>query len=277
MKNFYLTIDLEEWYHLLYFKDITELRGNDFFIFKLEEILNLLDKYNIKSTFFVLAELARNYPDIIKKIYSRGHEISCHGLNHDLVSNKTLEQFKLELIHAKTIIEDIINDTVLGYRAPCFSLSDDSLKELSRLGFKYDSSFIKFSNHKLYGQLKMEGYQYTGDLRLMNTNNFTEFQVPTTKFLWFEIPFSGGGYLRIIPWFLFKKIFKSELDKKNEYQIFLHPFELYTGKFKLPIKTGLFSKLRFHINRRKNIYKVEQLIKIALEKGYSFKTMKEVL
>tara|TARA_B100001939_G_scaffold345735_1_gene363010 strand:+ start:14861 stop:15694 length:834 start_codon:yes stop_codon:yes gene_type:complete len=277
MKNFYLTIDLEEWYHLLYFRDATNFKGDDFFIYKTKEILNLLDKYNVKSTFFVLAELAQNHPSIIKEIHSKGHEISCHGLNHDLVSNKTLKQFKLELIEAKAIIEDIINDTVLGYRAPCFSISDDSLKELSRLGFKYDSSYIKFSNHRLYGQLKMEGYQYNSDLRLTNTNNFTEFQVPTTKFLSFEVPFSGGGYLRIIPWFLFKMIFKSELDKKNEYQIFLHPFELYSGKFILPIKTGLLSKLRFNINRRKNIYKVEKLIKIAIRKGYSFKTMKEAL
>lgn len=277
MKNFYLTIDLEEWYHLLYFKEATNLKGNDFFIFKLEEILNLLDKYSIKSTFFVLAELAKNHPDIIKKIYSKGHEISCHGLNHDLVSNKTLKQFKLELIEAKSIIENIINDTVLGYRAPCFSLSDDSLKELSRMGFKYDSSFIKFSNHRLYGQLEMKGYKYKSDLRLINKYNFTEFQIPTSNFLGFEVPFSGGGYLRLIPWPLFKKIFKKEISRRKEYQIFLHPFELYSGKFSLPIKTALLSKFRFNINRRRNIHKVEQLIKIAIDKGYSFKTMKEIL
>lgn len=277
MKNFYLTIDLEEWYHLLYFKKETNLQGDDFFIYKLQEVLKLLDKYNIKSTFFVLAELARNHPNIIKEIHSKGHEISCHGLNHDLVSNKTLSQFKSELEEAKTTLEDIINEPVLGYRAPCFSLSDDSLMELSTLGFKYDSSFIKFSNHKLYGQLKMEGYQRKSDLRLVNQNNFLEFQIPTSNFLGFEVPFSGGGYLRLIPWFLFKIIFKTEISKRKEYQVFLHPFELYSGKFSLPIKTNLLSKLRFNINRRRNIYKVEQLIKIAIDRGYRFKTMKELL
>ena len=277
MKNFYLTIDLEEWYHLLYFKDITNFQGEDFFIHELKEILNLLDRYKIKSTFFVLAELAKNYPSIIKEIHSKGHEISCHGLNHDLVSNKTLKQFKTELTEAKAIIEEIINDKILGYRAPCFSLSDEGLKELYDLGFKYDSSFIKFSNHKFYGELKMEGYKRESDLRLRNKNNFFEFQVPTTKFLKYEIPFSGGGYLRIIPWFFFKKIFKSELQKRNEYQIFLHPFELFSGYFKLPIKANLLPKLRFYINRKKNIFKVEKLIKIALNKGYVFKTMKEAI
>lgn len=277
MKNFYLTIDLEEWYHLLYFKKETDLQGDDFFIYKLQEVLKLLDKYNIKSTFFVLAELARNHPNIIKEIHSKGHEISCHGLNHDLVSNKTLSQFKAELEAAKTTLEDIINEPVLGYRAPCFSLSDDSLKELSTLGFKYDSSFIKFSNHKLYGQLKMEGYQRKSDLRLVNQNNFLEFQIPTSNFLGFEIPFSGGGYLRLIPWILFKIIFKKEISRREEYQIFLHPFELYSGKFSLPIKTDLLSKFRFNINRRRNIHKVEQLIKIAIDKGYRFRTMKEIL
>jgi len=277
MKNFYLTIDLEEWYHLLYFKTITNFRGENYFIFHLQQILDLLDKYNIKSTFFVLAEIAKTHPTIIKKIHSKGHEIACHGLNHDLVSNKTVEKFKSELIEAKSILEDITNESIIGYRAPCFSLSDDSLRELSGIGFKYDSSFIKFSNHRLYGQLTMQGYERKSELRLANENNFIEFQIPTTKLFKYEIPFSGGGYLRIIPWFIFKSIFKSELGKKSEYLIFLHPFELYPGKFNLPIKTDLLSKLRFHINRRKNIYKVEKLIKIALEKGYSFKTMKEVL
>lgn len=277
MKSFYLTIDLEEWYHLLYFKERTNLKGEDFFIFNLKEILRLLDKYKIKSTFFVLAELAKNHPSIIKEIYAKGHEIACHGLDHDLVSNKTLNQFKSELTEAKSIIEYIINDDVLGYRAPCFSLSDDGLKVLSDLGFKYDSSFIKFSNHKLYGQLKMEGYQRKSDLQLSNEKKFVEFQIPTTKFLGFQIPFSGGGYLRIIPWFLFKRIFKSELSKKMEYQIFLHPFELYSGEFNLPIKTNLLSQLRFYINRKKNIFKVEQLIKIALKEGYIFKKMNEAL
>lgn len=277
MKNFYLTIDLEEWYHLLYLKKITNLQGEDFFIYQLGEVLRLLEKYDIRSTFFVVAELAKKHPSIIKKIHSKGHEISCHGLNHDLVSNKTLEQFKTELVEAKTIIEDIVNDQVLGYRAPCFSLSDDGLKELSELGFKYDSSYIKFSNHALYEELKMEGFQWKSDIRLTNKNNFFEFQIPTTKLLGFEIPFSGGGYLRLIPWFFFKRIFKSEISKKKEYQVFLHPFELYSGEFNLPIKVNLLSKLRFNINRRRNIYKVERLIKIAKDKGYTFKTMKEAL
>ena len=277
MKLFYLTIDLEEWYHLLYFSDVTDFKGEDFFIHKLEEILKLLEKYNIKSTFFVLGELAKKYPKIIKEIHSKGHEISCHGLNHKLVSNKTLKEFITELTTAKSIIEGITNERVLGYRAPCFSLSDESLGELIKIGFKYDSSFIKFSNHKLYGQLSMKGFQRKSDLRLINSKNFTEFQIPTTRFWKFQIPFSGGGYLRIIPWFLFKKIFSRELDKKEEYQIFLHPFELYSGEFKLPIKTSILSQFRFYINRKKNINKVEQLIIIAKNKGYVFKRMKEVI
>ena len=59
-KKFYLSIDLEEWYHLLYFKKYTNFRGEDFFIFKINEFLNFLNKRQIKATFFVLAELAEN-------------------------------------------------------------------------------------------------------------------------------------------------------------------------------------------------------------------------
>ena len=277
MKNFYLTIDLEEWYHLLYLKNETDFKGEDFFIFKLEEILSILEKHNIRATFFVLAELAEKHPHIIREIHSKGHEISCHGLNHDLITNKTLDQFTRELKKAKSLIEDIIKSPISGYRAPCFSLTDQTLAKLLDIGFKYDSSFIKFSNHKLYGKLKMSDYRRISNLRLINSKKFIEFQIPTTKIGKFEIPFSGGGYLRIIPWFLFKIIFKRELDKNTEYQIFLHPFELYSGKFKLPFRKDLHSLFRFYFNRRRNIYKVDKLIKIALSKGYNFKVMKEVI
>ena len=58
-KKFYLSIDLEEWYHLLYFKKYTNFRGEDFFIFKINEFLNFLNNRQIKATFFVLAELAK--------------------------------------------------------------------------------------------------------------------------------------------------------------------------------------------------------------------------
>ena len=138
MKKFFLTLDFEDWYHLEYFKEIRKNQAFDFFIFKLDEFFNFLDNHDIKITVFVVAELALKYPDIIKKISNNGHEIACHGLDHDLVYNKSYLDFKNELIKAKKILEDIIKMPVYGYRAPCFSMMDERLEVLRDLKFKYD-------------------------------------------------------------------------------------------------------------------------------------------
>ena len=273
-KKFYLSIDLEEWYHLLYFKKYTNFRGEDFFIFKINDFLNFLNKRQVKATFFVLAELAEKYPSIIKQIYDNGHEIACHGYNPGLVYKKSVDQFVNELIKAKKIIEEIIEDKIYGYRAPCFSLTNETLSKLHSIGFRYDSSYIKFSNHKLYSELNMSTFKRLNSILLKSKNtDFYEFQIPTTKKNNINIPITGGGYLRIIPFVIFRYLFNLELKKRNEYMLFLHPFELYPGKFKLPIKTSLKDKLRYSYGRCSNLKKLSNLLELAKKMNYEFVLM----
>jgi polysaccharide deacetylase family protein (PEP-CTERM system associated) len=273
-KTFYLSIDLEEWYHLLYFKKYTNFRGEDFFILKINEFLEFLSCRQIKATFFVLAELAEKYPSIIKRIYDKGHEIACHGYNHGLVNEKSVDEFVLELIKAKKILEDIIDDKIYGYRAPCFSLTNDTLSKLYSLGFRYDSSYIKFTDHKLYSELDMTKYKRLNSILLKSEDKeFFEFQIPTTRINKFNIPISGGGYLRIIPFVVFRFLFKFELNRRNEYLLFLHPFELFPGKFILPINTSLIDELRFSYGRNSNLKKLSKLLILAKKMNYEFAVM----
>ena len=270
-KKFYLSVDLEEWYHLLYFKKYTNFKGKDFFIFKINEFLFFLKDRHIKATFFVLAELAKKHPSIIKQIYNDGHEIACHGYNHGLVTEKSVDQFINELTKAKKILEEIIDDKIYGYRAPCFSLTNNKLSKLYSIGFSYDSSYIKFSNHKLYSELNMSKYKRLNSILLKKKNTkFFELQIPTTRINNFNIPISGGGYLRIIPFIIFRYLFKLELKKRNEYMLFLHPFELYPGKFKLPIKPSLIDNLRFSYGRYSNLKKLSNLLDLAKQMNYEF-------
>ena len=273
-KKFYLSIDLEEWYHLLYFKKYTNLKGKDFFIFKINEFLNYLNVRDIKATFFVLAELAEKHPSIIREIYKNGHEIACHGYNHELIIEKTENQFVNELIEAKNIIEEIISDKIYGYRAPCFSLTNNALSKLFSIGFRYDSSYIKFSNHKLYNELNMSSFKRLNSILLKSKDEeFFEFQIPTTMIYDYNIPISGGGYLRFIPFIIFRYFFIRELKKRNEYMLFLHPFELYSGKFNLPIKPFLKDRLRYSYGRSTNLNKLTKLLILAKELDYEFVLM----
>mgnify|MGYP006159121481 CR=1 FL=1 len=275
MKKFFLTLDFEEWYHLEYFKEIRKNQGFDFFIFKFDDFFNFLNHHDIKITVFVVAELALKYPKIIKKISNHGHEIACHGLDHDLVYNKSCLDFKNELIKAKRILEDIIHMPVYGYRAPCFSMMDERLEVLKELKFKYDSSYIKFSQHKLYKTLKLNDF-IKKDHLIYEKNSFFEFEIPTLNiFNILKLPISGGGYFRILPSFIFNYFFKLYSRKNKNFNFFIHPFELDDSEIQIN-NTSFKNKLRFNYGRKNNFKKLMKFI-ISIKSDYKFSRLMDEL
>lgn len=274
MKKFFLTLDLEEWYHLDYFKDKKFARKAEF-IHHLTPFFDLLDIYSIKITVFVLAELAVEYPELIKMIASRGHEIACHGFDHELLYNKTNEQFRQQVIKAKQVLSDISGQEINGYRASCFSMDREKLNILKEIGFKFDSSYIRFSQHSLYRQFNLDGYVKIDDLIYMN-DNFFEFEIPTLKVAKFCLPISGGGYFRLIPQPVFRYFFNRFARHHKNFTFYIHPFELYYKKIDL-IDVDFKTKLRFNIGRKNLLRKLEKFILEIQKKGYQFMTMDQFI
>jgi peptidoglycan/xylan/chitin deacetylase (PgdA/CDA1 family) len=82
-------------------------------------ILDLLDRYNFKATFFVVAEKAKLYPEIVKECLKRGHRIACHDLDHKITSNfRRYKSLFREIGEAQRILKDIIGKTPRLYRPP---------------------------------------------------------------------------------------------------------------------------------------------------------------
>ena len=106
-------------------------------------LLDLYDKYGVKATFFYTGHIAKLYPDVVRKAYDRGHEVGSHGLTHevdqafDVLSPK--EQLS-HLIQSKQILEDIIGDKVVSFRAPAARVDKGFPEILHEAGFKVDSS-----------------------------------------------------------------------------------------------------------------------------------------
>lgn len=106
-----------------------------------------------KATFFCLGWVAKHYPRLITEIHARGHEIACHSYDHRVITAISPEKFREDVRRSKEILEDLTGDTVLGYRAPSFSITDDTLWALEILaeeGFLYDSSIFPI-HHDRYG------------------------------------------------------------------------------------------------------------------------------
>lgn len=143
-----LSFDVEEWHHRTAFQKLVEKQNINTLGSALEGvkvILNLLDKYEHKATFFVLGEVAVGYPEIPQMIHERGHEIGYHGYSHKELDKITFQEFEVDLKNTVREIDRIVGVKPVGYRAPRFSLNKNTcwvLDTLNRHKFKYDSSIF---------------------------------------------------------------------------------------------------------------------------------------
>ena len=140
-----LTIDVEDWFHILN-ANIPDINKWDELPSIVTEgvlkILDILDEYENKATFFVLGWIAKKYPFLIKEIYERGHEIASQSYNHKKLYLMSRKEIVKDIKIGKEILENIIGEKVVGYRAPGFSAKGyiELLNVLIDLRFIYDAN-----------------------------------------------------------------------------------------------------------------------------------------
>ncbi len=204
-----LTFDIEEWFvYQLYDKG-----GKGYYLpiinSYLDCLLDLLDTKNMKATFFCLGIIAKEYPDVIRKIAYRKHEIGCHSYQHLPVNRMNNKRFKQDTHQAISLLEDSTGERICGYRAPAFSIADTNywiLDILVEQGIEYDCS--SFPSHRSYIQTEPMSKQ-TPYLIKHNGCYLKEFPIYTKTIGNCHFPFSGGSYFRIMPYQLIKQ-FTSE-------------------------------------------------------------------
>jgi len=203
-----LTFDIEEWYiYELYPKGG---RGyyvpiiNDY----LDKILDLLDEIDSKATFYCLGSVARTDPKVITKIANRGHEIGCHSNNHLLIHQMTSSDFKKDTHQAIDTLEQIIGQKIEYYRAPAFSITENTqwaLEILIEEGITCDSSIFpatrRFGGFPTFKAMKPSVIEING-------KSLMEFPINFVTVLNLKLMFSGGGYFRLFPYWLVKYLMK---------------------------------------------------------------------
>jgi len=235
------------------------------------KILDLLDKYNVKATFFVLGWIAERKPELVKEIHSRGHEIASHGYGHIINYELSREEIYEDIKKSKELLESITGDKVVGYRAPNFSVTQDVIDALTTLGFEYDSSYHPFSGNQRYGQL---GTNEKGIFKM--NENLTEIPMSVWKNKFFELSIAGGGYFRLYPYHLFRTLASSYL-KKNDYMImYFHPWEFDPEQPR--VKDVKFSySFRHYVGLETTLLKLDKFISESLEKGINFRKISNLL
>jgi polysaccharide deacetylase family protein (PEP-CTERM system associated) len=274
------TVDVEDGISLAMFHDFgVETPQTDRVVTHTRTILNLLEEYQTKGTFFVLGKVAEDFSFLIKEIAAGGHELGVHGYHHYPFFKMSREMAFEEISSAKKLIEDISGAEVLGHRAPAFSITPETkwgLDVIAEAGFTYDSSIMPIDG-KRYG---WPGYNL--DIcKITTPSGYELIEVPmsVSKILGKELPVCGGGYLRLYPYSLTKWSFE-KISRERPVILYMHPYELDTERypdyyFEQLNKVSFKKKLRMKSMwwNRKSVYsKLEFLLK-----NYYFGTVKELL
>ena len=272
MRHAWMTVDLEEWYDLDYLKDYKLSDSPVRVVPQIFDFLDMLDREGVKATFFCVAEIAKANADILCEIVRRGHALGCHGLDHQLLTGKTAEQFEREAAEAKRIIESVTGTKVTGYRASCFTMDRRKLEICRKLGYTYDSSKIRFKQHPLYRDLDLFDFVETEDLVHIH-EGFSEYEVPTLDIGKYSIPISGGGYMRLFPYPVMRVLLSLYARKHENFLIYVHPFELTDCRLPLPKGLGAATKFRCLVGRKGNLKKLTKIIRRLKKMGAEFTTL----
>jgi polysaccharide deacetylase family protein (PEP-CTERM system associated) len=269
-----MTVDVEDYFQVSAFAESIEQKDWDSHPLRVEnnthKILDMFDESNQKATFFVLGWVAERQKELVLEISKRGHEVACHGYSHQLVYNQSREVFKEETIRAKAILEDIIQQPVLGYRAASYSITEKSkwaLDILAESGFVYDSSIFPV-RHDRYGMPDTPEHPYK--LETPAGHSIIEFPLSTAKIINYRLPIAGGGYFRLYPYWLSKLGLKQINRQQKPFIFYLHPWEVDPEQPR--IDASWFSRFR-HYN---NLDKCEDRLKNLLD-DFQFGTTWDVL
>lgn len=237
-----LTFDVEEWFHLLDF-DATRTEAEwgkyEVRIYEnVDRILDILERTNTKATFFIIGWVAKTYPDVVKKIAAK-YQIGSHTMNHQLVWQQSLQEFRNDVESSVKLLQDITGQPIECFRAPGFSIRESepwAFDILADLGIKYDCSI--FPAHHAHGGMASYGAPVPAMIKHGDTV-IKEFPVTTKVFMGKKIIFSGGGYFRLCPYSLIKKWSQENPDYLLSY---IHPRDLDGGQ---PMLEGLPLKRKF--------------------------------
>lgn len=218
-----LTIDVEEWFHLLD-NESTKLpvswKKFDIRIHaNIERVFDILERTQTRATFFCLGWIAELYPNIIKEISERGYEVASHSNLHQLIYEQSPREFKADLERSIKTLEDITGKKVKCFRAPGFSIIEKTkwvFEILANTGITIDCSI--FPAKRAHGGFPQYKYP-TPAIINYNGIRIKELPVNFITFMGYPVIFTGGGYFRITPYNFIRK-----WSKQSRYIMsYMHP------------------------------------------------------
>jgi polysaccharide deacetylase family protein (PEP-CTERM system associated) len=266
-----MSIDLEDWFQVHNLSGAIPYERWDDCELRVEAntavILGLLQKYRAKATFFALGWVAERLPDLIRTIVREGHEIGSHSYAHRLLTHQTPEEFDNDLAKSVAILREVSGQPVNGFRAPSFSVTRLTLwsyEIMRKHGIEYDSSVFPIGLHPDYGiaDAPLSLYRTTGAI--------TEVPMSCARILGRSIPCSGGGYFRIFPYEMNRRLMHRCNAEGRPLVFYIHPWEFDPGQPR--VRLGRVKAFRHYTNLDRTQDRFDRLLD-----EFAFGTIRDTL
>jgi len=257
-----LTVDVEDYFQVSGFeKHIGRSQWDHFesrVVANTRRILRLLERHDVRGTFFVLGWVADRHPWLVQEIHRAGHEIGSHSFWHRLIYEQTPEEFRDDLRRSRDVLENAIGEPVTAFRAPSFSITTRSLWALEILaeeGFRVDSSVFPVY-HDRYGIPQAEPRLHRLEV---SGGSLWEFPPSVARIAGVNVPI-GGGYFRLYPlwWtrFCLQRIHRS----RQSAILYVHPWEFDPRQPRLTMGSPL-TRFRHYVNLATTERKLDILLR----------------
>jgi polysaccharide deacetylase family protein (PEP-CTERM system associated) len=258
----HFTVDVEEYFQVSALEPV--VRREDWTSYESRvvpstmRLLEILERHRAVGTFFVLGWVAERHPDLVWSIAAAGHEVASHGWDHKRVTHCTPEEFRESVRSSKRLLEDLIGDAVLGFRAPSFSIvpgREWALDVLVEEGYAYDSSLFP---------VRRNGYGYPGASRDPHRlerpgGTLMEFPPCTLRLGPFQLPAGGGAYFRLLPYGLVARGLDRAAGRGVPGTFYLHPWELDPDQPRLAVSRT--TRIRHYGGLRRTGVRLERLLR----------------
>lgn len=219
----YVTVDVEDYYH--------EVQGGEEAFHErslpsnvarnVDRLLDVFAGQHVTATFFVLGTVADRIRPQLQRMVDEGHEVGSHGFAHGRLTWLERPTAREDIRRAKATLEDIVGREVRGYRAPYFSVTEQTLwalDEIRAAGHVYDSSVCPVRNFA-YGIPDAPERPH----RLVN--GLVEYPLPQTLLFGRRLMVGGGFYLRAYPFALTQWLLRRR-DATLPRVFYIHPWEI---------------------------------------------------
>lgn len=265
-----MTVDLEDWPIAVLGAD-HDISGR--VVENTKRVLQLLAWHNVRATFFVLTKVALRFPELIQEVHAAGHEIASHGHSHELLTQISPRRFEQDVRLSVEILTDLIGERPIGYRAPAFSIVEETRWAgaiLSDLGFKYSSSVFPI-RHPRYGiPTAPRGVHRWPGCGLL------ECPPATVRLMGRNWPVAGGGYFRLIPGGAIRWALRRMNRAGMPAVVYLHPYELDVSGVSEHVAEGVQVESRRHLTQALFRSRVEPRMHRLLE-SFSFLPLRDLL